>query len=63
MGKGGKGGGKHYTPNDQRSMALNPNNPACQASQDNKSNQGNSNNPTFEKGRAKPAESDDDDDD
>ena len=32
----GKGGGKHYSPNDMRSMAKNPNNPASKAMADNR---------------------------
>ena len=35
----GKGGGKHYSPNDMRSMAKNPNNPASKAASDNRANQ------------------------
>ena len=40
MGKGSKGG---RSPNDQRSDAMNPNNPAHQAGTDNRSNQLNPN--------------------
>ncbi len=43
MGKGK--GGKGPSPNDQRSNAMNPNNPASQASHDNRSDQLNPNNP------------------
>ncbi len=38
MGKA-KGGGKHYSPNDMRSRAKNPNNPASKAAADNRANQ------------------------
>ena len=45
----GSGGGLSTgpSPNDQRSDALNPNNPAHDAAADNRSNQMNPNNPAF----------------
>ena len=45
-GGGGKDGGGR-SPNDQRSDALNPNNPAYQAAQDNRSDQLNPDNPAY----------------
>lgn len=40
--------GKSYTPNEMRSNAMNPNNPAYNAAMDNHSNQLNPNNPEYE---------------
>lgn len=40
-----------HSPNDQRSDAMNPNNPAYQASADNRSNQMNPNNPSYHSSR------------
>jgi len=37
--------GKNKSPNDNRSNAKNPNNPASKATRDNRSNQKNPNNP------------------
>ncbi len=54
MGKGGKGG---RSPNDQRSDALNPNNPAFKAGSDNRSNQLNPNNPASKASRTSATES------
>jgi len=39
--------GKSYTPNEMRSNALNPNNPAYDAALDNRSHQLNPNNPEY----------------
>lgn len=39
--------GKSYTPNEMRSNALNPNNPASDAALDNRSDQLNPNNPEY----------------
>jgi len=45
----GKGGGGHgYSPNDDRSNSMNPNNDAYQASMDNHSDQLNPNNDIYE---------------
>lgn len=48
MGKGGKGG---RSPNDQRSDALNPTNPAFQAGADNRADQLNPNSPAYRSSR------------
>ena len=40
--------GKSYNANDNRSNAMNPNNPAYQATMDNRSNQLNPNNEEYE---------------
>jgi hypothetical protein len=50
-GGGGKGGGGRSS-NDQRSDAMNPNNPEYQASHDNTSNQANRNNDVYRGSRA-----------
>jgi hypothetical protein len=50
---GGDRMGKHYSANDQRSMAMNPNNSACKASADNRSNQLNSTTTAYESSRKK----------
>jgi len=50
MGKG-KGGGKHYSPNDMRSMAKNPNNPASKAAVDNRAGQLNPQTPAYASSR------------
>ena len=39
--------GKSYTPNEMRSNAMNPNNPAYNVATDNRSNQLNPNNPEY----------------
>jgi len=41
------------TPNDQRSDALNPNNPEQTTAQDNRANQLNPNNPAYRSSRKK----------
>ncbi len=52
MTKGGKGG---RSPNDQRSDALNPNNPASKAGADNRANQLNPDTPVYQSSRGKGA--------
>ena len=47
------GKGKGQSSNDQRSNALNPNNPACNAAQDNRADQLNPNNDAHAKSRGK----------
>jgi len=47
----GKGGGKHYSPNDMRSMAKNQNNPASKATADNRAMQLNPKTPTYSSSR------------
>lgn len=47
MSKGGKGGGRSRSPNDDRSDSMNPNNPAYEASVENRSDQLNPNNPEY----------------
>ena len=37
--------GKNYTPNEMRSITMNPNNPAYKSKMDNRSNQLNPNHP------------------
>ena len=53
MAKSGKGG---RSPNDQRSDALNPNNPASKAAADNRSDQLNPTSPAYRASREKPEE-------
>jgi hypothetical protein len=57
MGKGGggKGGGHHPSPNDQRSNSMNPNNPAYTASEVNRGVQLNPNNPEYKGPTPKPS--------
>jgi hypothetical protein len=43
------------SPNDQRSNALNPNNPAHKEARDNRANQLNPNNPAYESSRQQPS--------
>jgi len=50
MGKG-KGGGRHYSPNDMRSMAMNPNSSACKAAVDNRAMQLNPEAPVYSSSR------------
>ena len=45
--------GKNRTPNDNRSIVKNPNNPASKASRDNRADQLNPNNPRFQGKRKK----------
>ncbi len=52
MGKGSSGGGGGRSPNDQRSDAMNPNNPAHQDAADNRSDQMNPNNPAYDSSRS-----------
>jgi hypothetical protein len=48
---GGNGSGGGRSPNDDRSDAMNPNNPAYHAAADNRSNQMNPNNPAYHSSR------------
>ena len=47
-----KHGGRGYSANDMRSMAMNPNNGACQAAQANHANQLNSQHPAYAASRS-----------
>jgi len=55
LGKGGKGG---RSRNDQRSDALNPNNPSSKAASDNRANQLNPNSPAYKSTRAPASDKD-----
>jgi hypothetical protein len=50
--------GRSPSPNDQRSNALNPNNPAYRAAQNNRANTLNPNNPAFQQPGTKGPEAD-----
>ena len=56
-----KGGGSRSS-NDQRSDAMNPNNPEYYASHENTSNQGNPNNEAYRSSRGQALKSDEEDD-